>query len=128
MKKLKKLFAALLALAMLLSLTIPAFASAVPHVDPRECPYCGVGTYSEHLLHWTGTYLANKIKCTHGWEGEWDGMLQDVYTAKMACSNSACADYLYAQFPLTKEYLRYVDRERICTHEYGGMSLGDVVS
>lgn len=43
MRKLRKLFVALLALAMLLSLTVPALAGTL--VDPNLCPYCGVGTY-----------------------------------------------------------------------------------
>ena len=44
MKKTRKLLAALLAAAMLLSLTIPALASVVPLGDPNECPYCGIGS------------------------------------------------------------------------------------
>ena len=121
MKKLKKLFVALLAAAMLLSLTSTAFA--LTEADPNECPYCGIGSYREHLLHWQGTYLADRTKCPD-WPGEWHGMLQDVYTAKMACSNPDCKDSIYATYPVTQTYVKYVDRERICTHEYSGMSLG----
>ena len=49
MKKLKNLFVALLAAALLLSLAVPALASVVPLVDPNLCPYCGIGPYSEKI-------------------------------------------------------------------------------
>lgn len=125
MKKSKKLFAALVAACMLLSLTPTTLA--LTEADPNECPYCGVGTYRSVELYWVGVRLKDPVKCTHGWANEHDGMLQDVYSVVGVCTNPACS--IYEGKPHSGDYkYKYVDRRYICTHEYQGMSLDDVVS
>ena len=121
MKKLRKLTVALLAAVMLLSLTAPAFA--LRDGDPNECPFCGIGTYEERLGDWIGFELGNRVKCSHNWEGCWDGDLIAVYSATMSCSNTFCSQYNY-----TPIYQKRVNMGRICTHEYTGMSLGGELS
>lgn len=93
MKKLKKLFAALLALAMLLSLTVPALAGTL--ADPRECPYCGNGTYTVTPPHTYSRRIVNTIPCQHGWSGYQDGMLQEIRVIERCCTYSKCEYYPY---------------------------------
>lgn len=123
MKKLKKLFAALLALAMLLSLTVPALAGTL--ADPRECPYCGNGTYGKvSTLKESRINPDTKIPCVHGWPGYWDGMKQFKYEVKEGCTNHSCK---YSLSDATAA-IEYRDIGWVCEHDNSGMGLGDVVS
>ena len=125
MKKTRKLLAALLAAAMLLSLTIPALASVVPLGDPNECPYCGIGSYRT-FRQWKAIRVdpASKIPCQHGWSGYWDGMKQDVYDVRTGCTNEMCRYY----YPDVAAHEEYENLRWACLHDNDGMRLGGETS
>lgn len=122
MKKLKKLFAALLATVMLLSLTLPALASPVPLVDPDLCQFCGIGTYTTGTQRFHRMNIADKVPCEHGWPGEYDGMLQAIYYYEGSCTYEGCDWHPYKLGTFA------IDQYEVCTHEYTGMSLGGELS
>lgn len=118
MKRTKKLFALLLSGIMVLGLI--GSALALKDGDPNECPYCGIGTYKEHIINWIGYEIKNKVPCVHtNKAGYWDGDLVGVYSATMQCSNKNCSEYNH-----TPLYQVYINEGRTCTYESSGMSLG----
>ena len=122
MKKLRKLTVALLAAVMLFSLAVPAFASAVPLVDPDLCQFCGIGTYSTTSPQIFKIEVVDNIPCKHGWPGEYDGMLQYFYRYERSCTYRDC---ICNKNPF-KTFT--INQGEVCTHEYGGMSLGGELS
>ncbi len=118
MKKLKKLSVVLLAVIMLLSVTVPAFANTL--VDPNLCQFCGVGTYEESPLDWFGTRLYNPVPCQHGWAGCQDGMRQNIYTTRQRCTYSGC--YYYTE----RHRFVYINDRMVCTHDDIGMRFEEI--
>lgn len=117
-KRTKKLFALLLSGIMVLGLI--GSALALKDGDPNECPYCGIGTYKEHIVKLVCYEIKNKVPCVHtNKTGYWDGDLVAVYYATMQCSNKNCSEYNN-----TPPYLLSINEGRTCTYKNPGMSLG----
>lgn len=89
MKRTNKLLC--LALSGIMVLTLIGTALALKHVDPNECPFCGIGTYvKETASQWIASdHIDTRTCIEHGFPYA-DWYMRYAYPTCSYCTYSGC--------------------------------------